>query len=146
MRSDNVPWCSFFFDLEKVVVVAALLAIVLGHHVHRFNRSRRNQRDALDVFIEPFFQIAHPSLDIFSLGPPRFKELIFALKRDTGLEQIRKRHHPAPQQIENLRLETLGPIIFQIFLDSANMRVEVVHVPFEWFVRVAVIAGHEILR
>ncbi len=28
------------FDFEKVIVVAAFLAIVFGYHVHRFNRAR----------------------------------------------------------------------------------------------------------
>ena len=58
----------FLFDLEKVVVVAALLAVVLGDHVHAFDGARRNQGDAFDVFIEPFFQIAHARFDVFPLG------------------------------------------------------------------------------
>ena len=55
------------FDFEKIVVVAALFAVVLRDHVHAFDGARGNQSDAFDVFIEPFFQIAHACFDIFPL-------------------------------------------------------------------------------
>ncbi len=58
----------FLFNFEKVIVVAALFAVVLGHHIHAFDRPRRNQSNTFYVLIEPFFEIAHPRLDILSLG------------------------------------------------------------------------------
>ena len=68
-------------DFEKVVVIAALLAVVFGHHVHSFDGAGRHQRDAFHIFIEPFFQVTHAGFDVFSLRPLRFEELIAALER-----------------------------------------------------------------
>ena len=72
------------FDFEKIVVVAALLAIVLGDHVHAFDGARRDQGDAFDIFIEPLFQITHPGFDVLSLGLGDLEELILLLERRRG--------------------------------------------------------------
>ncbi len=100
------------FDLEKFVVVAALLAVVLGYHVHAFDRAGRYQRDALDVFVEPLFEMAHPRFDVSSLRFGGFKKMIFLFQRRANFQEIIKRHHAAAQQIKYPRFETLGPVIF----------------------------------
>ena len=120
--------------LEEVVVIAALLAVVLGHHIHGFHGARRNQGDSLHVFIEPFFQIAHPRFDVFPLRFFELEELVAALERHARFEQIVEGHDAAPNQIKDPRLEPFGPVIFQVFLDGSNVSLEVMHVSFKWLV------------
>jgi hypothetical protein len=57
----------FFFDLEKVIVVAALFAVVFGYHVHGFNGPRGHQRNAFHVLIESLLQVTHAGFDVFPL-------------------------------------------------------------------------------
>src|SRR4029077_12570392 len=65
-------------DFEKVVVIAALLAVVLGYHVHSSDGAGGPQRDAFHIFFEPFFQVTHAGFDVFSLRLSWFEELIVA--------------------------------------------------------------------
>src|SRR5215469_4662999 len=106
-------------DLENRVVVAALDAAIIDNHPRTAHRYA-GQRDILHISIEPIFERANSAFEptVLVIGVMRALRSRCDIERGGGIEEIIKRQSAAAVQIEDARLEALGAIVFEIFLDG----------------------------
>jgi len=50
--------------------------------------ARADTRAMLNVFVEPFLQVAYARFDVLSLGFADLEEVVFLFQRDANLEQV----------------------------------------------------------